>query len=100
MVGDNRRHNLLFRSLRPISGRINPVLPLERKHVYTRPDNRAVNCHNCPDIGINILWLQRFQKGFAISTNSLFDSCGSFGRGILYLQFVHTPIQLDFKKVL
>ena len=50
----------------------------------------------CPDISINILWLQRFQKGFAININSLFDSCGSFGCGILYLQFVHTPIQLDF----
>ena len=96
MVGGNRRSNLLCRSLRAISGRINPVLPLERKHVSTRPDNGAVNCCYCPDIGINILWLQCFQKGFAINTNSLFDSCGSFGRGILYLQFVHTPIQLDF----
>ena len=100
MARGNCRRNLLCRSLRAIGGRINPVLPLERERAHTRPDNGAVNCHNCPDIGINILWLQRFHKGFAISTNSLFDSCGSFGRGILYLQFVHTPIQLDFKKVL
>jgi hypothetical protein len=57
MVGDNRRSNLLCRSLRAISGRINPVLPLERKHASTRLDNRVVNCHNCPDIDIHILWL-------------------------------------------
>jgi hypothetical protein len=99
MAGGNCRRNLLCRSLRTISGRINPVLPVERKHVSTRPDNGAVNCHNSPYIGINILWSQRFQKGFAINTNSLFDSCGSFGRGILYLQFVHSPIQLDFQNI-
>jgi hypothetical protein len=100
MVGGNRRRNLLCRSLRAISGRINPVLPLERKHVYTGPDNRVVNCHNCSDIDIHILWLQRFQKGFAINTNILFDNCSCFGCGILYLQFINTSIQLDFQNTI
>jgi hypothetical protein len=99
MVGGNRRSNLLCRSLRAVSGRINPVLPLERERAYTGPDNRTVNCCYCPDIGINILWLQRFQKGFAINTNSLFDSCSCFRRGILYLQFINTPVQLDFQNI-
>ena len=84
---------MLCRSLRAVSGRINPILPLERERAYSRPDNRAVNCHNCPDIDIHILGIQRFQKRFSINTNILFDNCGGFGCGILYLQFVTTPIQ-------
>jgi hypothetical protein len=99
MVGGNRRSNLLCHSLRAVSGRINPVLPLEGDRAYARPYNRAVNCCYCPDIGINILWLLRFQKGFAINTNSLSDNCGCFGCGILYLQFINTPIQLDFQNI-
>jgi hypothetical protein len=99
MVGDNRRSNLLCHSLRAVSGRINPVLPLERERAYTRPYNRAVNCRYCSDIDIHILWLQRFQKGFAINTNILFDNCGGFRCGILYLQFINTSIQLDFQNI-
>jgi hypothetical protein len=57
VVGGNRRHNLHCCSLRAVSGRTNPVLPLERERAYSKPAYRVVNCRDCPDIDIRILWL-------------------------------------------